>query len=843
MKIPFDWLCEFIDYQNSPEKLAAEFSLKCFEVEEIEYIGAKITGPLVSGKIIEINKHPNADKLQITKVLINEAEPVRQIVCGAQNIKTGQIVPVALPNAIVINRSNGLSLEIKTGQIRGENSEGMLCSAPELGIEDLNSEGIYILPENTELGLDLIAKLNLKAKAVLHIESRSNRGDALCLQGIAREASAALSINLKKDFYADLAKSFEHKVLNSPLITFPSEINADRACANIKFLHLKNIQIRQSPSWLTEKLKLAGISSKNNIIDIVNFVMLELGQPMHAYDAKLIDYKAGLQVKLAQESEVFAGLDGQNYNLNDQNLIIADAENTLALAGVMGGANSAINDNTTEIILESACFEYWRIRQNSRSNGLISESSRRFERGLHPNLNAMALMRAAQLIEELANGKIIAYSVAEDPTLLKENLLETLLELDLKDYKKYIGSEILAERAKQVLEKLGFIVLSLENNILKVKIPFYRLKDISRPIDLIEELARIEGLNEIEPIPLPGAEKLLTFEPYNNLQILKNEIVKAGFYENISSSFTEKGKAIFTNPLLANLEAENKQIEMKNPLSKENSALRLSLIPNLLKALALNNRRDKNFVRLFEIGKAYKKADKLDLTNLKDQAASEIDLLGLLVSAKGKDLNWQNKENTQIDFYSLKGLIESLCEGRGQIKFGEIDLTNKEQNYLHPCICGYIELNKRQIGFIAKIHPSLANELEIAENTFVAELFLENLLKEKKIKIKALNDNQIIHRDFTIDLAEENDYQHGKVENIINKLKLKYMQNLHLLSLYKNNNSQNNSSQQASISYRLSFQAEAETGQNLLSEEINQQIDLVKNQLQGQLQGVSFRNI
>ncbi len=215
MRIPFDWLCEFIDYQNSPEELATEFSLKCFEVEEIEYIGANIKPPLVSGKIIEINKHPNAEKLQIAKVLINEAEPVKQIVCGAKNIKVGQIVPVALPNAVVINRSNGLSLEIKTGQIRGENSEGMLYSAPEIGIEDLNSEGIYILPENTELWLDLIEKLNLKVKAVFHIESRSNRGDALCLQGIAREASAALSINLKKDFYAELAQSFEQEILNS----------------------------------------------------------------------------------------------------------------------------------------------------------------------------------------------------------------------------------------------------------------------------------------------------------------------------------------------------------------------------------------------------------------------------------------------------------------------------------------------------------------------------------------------------------------------------------------------------------------------------------------------------
>ena len=201
MKIPFDWLCEFIDYQNLPEDLASEISLKCFEVEEVEYNGAKITGPVLAGKIIEINKHPNADKLQIAKVLINESEPAKQIVCGAKNIEIGQIVPVALPNAIVINRTNGLALEIKAGQIRGENSAGMLCSAPELGIESINPEGIYILPENTELGLDLIEKLKLKAKAVLHIESRSNRGDALCLQGIAREASAALNINLQKDFY------------------------------------------------------------------------------------------------------------------------------------------------------------------------------------------------------------------------------------------------------------------------------------------------------------------------------------------------------------------------------------------------------------------------------------------------------------------------------------------------------------------------------------------------------------------------------------------------------------------------------------------------------------------
>lgn len=801
MKIPFDWLAEFVDLDNiSPEFLAEELSLKAFEVEDLEYIGASLKGPLVSGKIIEIAKHPNADKLQITKIQIFEDQEVKQIVCGAQNIKVGQIVPVALPNSQVLNRSTGQALHIKESKIRDVFSQGMLCSASELGLES-DSEGIFVLPENMPLGINLIEELRLQPQIVLNIASRSNRGDALCLQGIAREAAICLNRDLKTDYYKqNFEQQFADLIRDLPEI----KINELHSCYQIGFLQIDNITITESPKWLKDKLKLAGISSINNIVDITNYIMLEIGQPMHAYDLNTLNLQNGLNVKPASDGQTIETLDKQICKLTSKNLIISDYEKPLSLAGVMGGLNSSIQNSTKSILFEAACFETSSIRLSSRSSGIASESSRRFERGIDPNLIKIALCKAAQM----AGGQIKAFGFASKITQTNKQI-----DLNLKDFEKLISLPISLSQAQSILQKLGFEVQIKSDFQITASVPSFRLNDIQRPIDLIEELARFMGLNSIPFNALPSISKL--FQVNTHLFNLKNSLKAQGYTETISSSLVE-----------ASYQENSNIIKMKNPLSKDYAQLRISLIDGLLKAASINAKRQKNQIRLFEIGKSYFANADFSELNLKQTSTQEILNLGLVLSCKNKIFNWQGNAQSAADFYELKGIIEIVLNQK--LNFLPIDQISQKET-LHPNIQAQIQLNGKIIGFMGKIHPLQANKFDIPENTFVAELMLEPALKPRKFKLKELNDNPIVQRDFTIDL--EGQIPHADIEKLIKENKLNHLQDISLSSLYKAPEGK------VSLSYRLYFQS----SENLSSEIINKQIENLKSSLQAKFPQVSFR--
>ncbi|HEY9886393.1 MAG TPA: phenylalanine--tRNA ligase subunit beta, partial [Vampirovibrionales bacterium] len=401
------------------------------------------------------------------KVITEENGEPKQIVCGAKNISVGQIVPVALPGSVVTNRKTGEALVIKTGKIRGVASGGMLCAANELGIEE-ESEGIYILPESTKIGLDLIEELNLKPKAVLNIESRSNRGDALCMLGIAREVSACLNSPLKKDVYKETISS----EVFGKIGWLKSQIVSEEVCSKVGFVKLKNVQVKESPDWIKEHLSEAGISCINNIVDITNFVMLEIGQPMHAYDEAKVDSENAICVQWAgkeYEGQKFIGLDEKEYKLSSKNLLITNNQEVLSLAGVMGGMKSSINENTKDIILEAACFEPWCVRQTSRSVGTVSESSRRFERGTNVELVEIALSRAIALLVEHAGAEVEGHTFTSNKISK-----EVTIEFDLEFYERIVGHPIKAERAEEILNNLGFVVEKLSIETFKITIPIYR---------------------------------------------------------------------------------------------------------------------------------------------------------------------------------------------------------------------------------------------------------------------------------------------------------------------------------------------------------------------------------
>jgi phenylalanyl-tRNA synthetase beta chain len=861
MKVPFNWLSEFVDLGNiSPEQAAAELSLKAFEVEDIEWVGAKLQGPLVSGKILEIEKHPKADKLQITKILYplaplkggnseveGEQTEIKQIVCGARNMEVGQIVPVALPGSIVINRTNGEALPIKLGKIRDIESQGMLCSASELGIES-TSDGIWILPIDTPIGIDLIEKLNLKAKAVLNIESRSNRGDALCLQGIAREAAATFDSELKLDYYK---KNFESAFdqLAKSTNSFRSIIENSNYCAEIGFLKIKNVKIAPSPEWLSEKLKLAGISSINNVVDITNYVMLEIGQPMHAYDAKKLDLSIGISVKSPGYESKELALDSKEYRIDSHNLGIYDSQKIISIAGVMGLEASSIKVDTTEILFEAGCFTSQAVRLSSRRSGIATESSRRFERGTDPKLAKIALMRAAELVKELAGGEIEAYSYSKEQCKSKESIIT----LRLSEFKRIIGQDIEPNKAKNILKKLGFTVNSLNESEIEVLIPSFRQRDILRPIDLIEELARFMGLNTIEPKPLPGVQKFLKEQDFKGN--LKNSLIQQGYTECISSSLVPDDLNLnkYSHSPIQDKTSSSRVIKMKNPLSRDHSALRTSLIPGLLKAISLNFKRQGNFIKFFEIGKIYESLDKPSILNeeqeKKETYSKETEKICFIASAKGKSLDYQGDKNFKGDFTELKGIVELLCSSKGKVNFSpikkELESQIQNNNFIHPQISSSIELNGRHLGIIGQIHPLTAKEWEMSEQTYFVELLLSPINKPSKVKIKAINDNPSLNRDFTIDflqsdfLAQNNlDISHKAIEKVVSESKFSNLEEFKLINIFEKKETLANSTQ-ISYSYRLVFRPS--DGISLSSDEINNKVAEFKNKLKKQIPVISFR--
>lgn len=690
-------------------------------------------------------------------------------------------MPVALPGSCVINRQTGEPLPIKTGKIRDIESGGMLCSGSELGLE--GGEGIYILPNEITIGTDLIENLNLKPKAVLNVASRSNRGDALSVLGIARETAATLKTSLKKDFYKNDYKSqFDHLIKS--VQTVDSAIESPKACHVLGFFKINNVKITESPDWLKEKLKLAGISSINNIVDITNYVMLELGQPMHAYDANKLDFSSPIVVRFAKEGEKLLTLDEEEQKLISENLLIADNKNPLSLAGVMGGMPSSITNETTSILLEAACFEPSCVRRSSRLSGISTESSRRFERGTDPELVKISLLQALKLIQEIVGGELEGISYINNLQAVKNKTIQ----FSFTRFFELIGQKVSLKEALDIFENLGLKVVTQTEDNFEVEIPSYRARDLERPIDLIEEIARFIGLNKIQSHPLPGISKFLQNPP--STKIIKESLIAQGYLESVFSS------------LVPAQEAELDAIKMKNPLSKEHSQLRKSLLPGLLSAVASNFRRQIDSVRLFEIGKVYSANLSADNVNERSTGCREEQTLGIILSEKLSSINWQGKTQTAGDFFELKALVELLCERRGKLQFNKSDSISE---FFHPGISAEIVLNGRKIGELGQIHPLKAEEFELPTNTFFAQLHLEPLTKPVKLKLKALNENSLLNRDFTIDLPANSPLTNNLIERAIESNKFKNLQNFKLLSLY-----QPKDKATQSISYRLVFQAEPE---------------------------------
>jgi len=691
MIFTLSWLKEYVDFDMSPEELAHSLTMGGLEVEAVECMGKGLEN-IVTAQILDIRPHPDASKLVLCDV--TDGERNYDIVCGATNMKAGDKVALAKIGAkLPPGPKFPEGLKIKKAKIRGEVSEGMLCAENEIGLGE-ESDGIMILPETTNLGVNLVDELGLD-DVVFEIGITPNRPDCLSLVGVAREVAALTGTTAK---YPDLSVEETGYDINHAATV---ELLDSGKCPRYSCRVIKGVTIAPSPPWLKTRLESSGIRSINNVVDVTNFVLLELGQPLHAFDYDLLsDHK--IVIRPAEKGEVIETLDGVERKLTPDDLLICDAEKPIALAGVMGGATTEVSDKTTDILLESAYFDPVTVRKTSKATGLRSESSYRFERGVDPNGIINALNRASELIRTLAGGEIASGLIDEYPSPIEPGRVK----LSLTRLNTMLGTNIQEKEVKLLTDGLGIEHLGTAGGEMEFLIPTYRV-DIAREIDLVEEIARLHGYDNI-PTTLPAVHMKsdATDAGFAVRQKFKRLLASGGFYEVINYSFDDPG--------LLSLFGKEETVRILNPLTAESSAMRTSLLPGIIRNAVLNLNHQAQDIRLFETGKAYfaRGADKLPKETTK-----------LAAAAAGRRITeyWDKEE---IDFFDLKSILESAFESLSISKDAKFH-SSHALGFLHPGKSAVIMLGDAQVGYIGEIHPELRDKLDISKRLYVFEVDLD----------------------------------------------------------------------------------------------------------------------
>lgn len=817
MKISLEHLNEFVDITDlTAEEIAAALTMSGLEVEDIEKTGAAFTN-IITAKIEEISAHPNADKLHLVKVNLGGA--YKTVVCGAQNIKEGQIIPYASIGSKVLNRKTGEPYELTPAVIRGIESQGMLCSQEELGLSNLQEEdGILILNrlfDNIELGSDLEKLLNIKEDTILDTAPTANRGDEMSVIGIAREICALF--NKKLNF--EKVQGYDNKTAAG----FNIEIKAQDACRYYSAAVLKNLKIKPSPDWMQRRLEASGIRAINNIVDITNYVMLEYGQPLHAFDAdKLGNY---ICVRRAEEGETAVTLDGIERKLTNDTILCADRTKGVCIAGVFGCLNSGIDENTKNMVLEAAYFTPALNRKSARSAGYRSEASARFERGIDIETVKPALMRACDLLVKYADAEFegIKEAGSNEPEKIE-------ITLRFSRIKKILGMEIPSEKCVEILQNLGFELLGRNDAAVKFKVPGFRTGDVKQEIDLIEETARIYGYDKIEP-SLPSKTKspeILKEEKL--LNAVRKMFSGFGFNECITSS-------LIGEPLLNRFGIsynKDEAVFVQNPQSDEHTMLRQTLAANILDTLNNNINNGQKNVWLFETGKTYfvkKPADKIN------SGAEENQMLAGVMTGETNNNLW--KKLPEADFYSLKGYLESLFDLMhlsNRIKFNPAE----DIPVLHPGRSAKIVLLGSpisEIGYFGELHPVLSDKLKTSRKVYLFEINLGKLIQaapDYTVKYKPLPSALPVQRD--ISFAIEKNISNEQIVLAVKKsADSKIFKGINLFDIYEGEHIQEGFK---SLAYRITLQNEEAA---LTDEIIDSEIAKIKSGLMKKFPAVSFR--
>ena len=825
MQVSLNWLNEFVDLSNvEASQIAHELTMSGLEVESVEDVKPSFTN-IKTVKIEKIDAHPNSDRLHL--VTVNTGSGLKTVVCGAQNIQEGQVVPYASVGSQVLDRKTGEMFTLTPVVIRGVESQGMLCSADELGVSERNyqeEDGILVLNRifpDVELGKDVKDVLGFEKDTVIDVAPTANRGDQMSVIGVARELSSLFNTPLK----------FNPVECTKDLTTdkFKVEIKDKDVCKYYSIALLKNIKIKSSPDWMQKRLIASGVRAINNVVDITNYVMLEYGCPLHAFDADKLD--GYLCVRRAEEGEKLVTLDEVERTLTTDSVLIATKDKGVCLGGVFGGANSEIDDNTTSIALEAAYFTPATNRKSARSAGYRSEASARFERGIDIEAVKPALMRAMQLLVEYADAEVVG--VVEDG----ENKLEPLeITLRYPQIKRILGCEIASDRCDNILENLGFKKLGGNAAAAKFLVPSFRAYDVTREIDLIEEIARINGYDKISPtLPAKAQTPTITLEE-KVIKRIHELLLSAGLNEIQTSSLIGK-------PMLDKFKIgydDENAVKVLNAASEDYSMLRQTLSASVLNCMKYNfDNGQKNFWA-YEIGKTYIKTSPADEKNT---GVKETRVLEGVLTGEVQNSKWQIKTST--DFYAVKGIMENIfndLEVSRRIKLAPLEETElaKDNNILHPYRTAVVMLlgkKPQPIGYFGQVHPTLIDKLKLNQDAFLFNLNLTELIsavKETVPRFKHLPQFPEVRRDIAFIINDDVTFE--DIQKVIkSSVKQNIFKGSEIFDVYQGEHVEDGFK---SVAFRIKMQDENAT---LTDEIIEQQMTSVREKLQKTYAQISFR--
>ena len=703
MKVSLNWLKQYVDVKLPVAEIANRLTLAGIEVKSTNVIGANWEGILI-GQILEVNPHPNADRLHL--VTLDLGSWTETVVCGAPNVVTGAKIAYAPVGAKLIDGHTGEAAVLKPAKIRGVASNGMCCSEKELGLSE-NHEGILIIPAETPIATPLIDCIG---DAIFNLEVTPNRPDCLCMTGLAREIAAITGsvFHLPDAAYPETEIAIKDKV--------SVEIQDPDLCPRYCAALITGIKIAPSPAWMQKRLISYGMHPINNIVDITNFVMLEYGQPLHAFDYEKIQGK-GIIVRRAKSGEKLTSLDGVERALSREMLVIADKERAVAVAGIMGGANSEVSENTTAILLESASFKATSIHFTGRTLGMPSEACVRFERGISPEMTIPALKRATQLMVELGGGLAAQGIIDVYPGKIERKPIK----ISVASVKRTMGLEYSLDQIVTSLTALGFECHADKTTVsVAAKAPYWR-SDINIPVDVIEEVARIQGYEQIPTTLLAQQIPQQRPAPITALKRrVRNMMVGYGFQELVSFSLTNMDVLVKLSP--QSRKPEPLPVHIANPASTEQEYLRPTLRAGLLAALTLNKAFSDEGLRLFELGKVY--------LNRAENLPDEPDMLcGVMCGPRSE--RWWQGASEPMDFFDAKGVVEGLCQQIGiAAKFEQ----SADQN-LHPANQAAVTADDKQIGVVGELHPSVKEHFELTQTVYLFEINIPLLLPLIKDKV------------------------------------------------------------------------------------------------------------
>lgn len=782
------WLRQWVNPSITAQELMDQVTMAGLEVDGFEAVAEAFSGVIV-GEIISCEQHPNADKLRVCTV--SNGKENTQVVCGAPNAREGLKVAFAEVGSVLPG-----DFKIKKAKLRQVESFGMLCSEKELGLSD-SHDGIMELAADAPVGENLRDYFDLDDIAI-EVDLTPNRADCLSLRGLAREVGVLNDIKVNEVEVKAVAAVHDE--------TFAVEIEDAKGCPRYAGRVLNDVNVAaQTPIWMVERLRRSGIRAIDPVVDVTNYVMIELGQPMHGFDLDQLNDK--IIVRRAQKDEAITLLDGQEIKLNEKVLVIADSQGPLAMAGIMGGQNSGVSENTKRVFLESAFFAPIEIAGKARSYGLHTDSSHRFERGVDSQLQVTAIERATALLVEICGAKPGPVIVKEDSATLPK---AAEIELFSDVVSSSLGMSLDDETTTQILTGLGFTISEQKAGYWKVVAPSWRF-DMEIQADLIEELARIYGYNQL-PVTAPMAAMKPQGKPEQATEasLLVDRMVSLGYQEAITYSFVEPEaqKAMFPS---------YDAVALANPISADMSVMRVSLWPGLLKALQYNLNRQQGHVRLFETGLRFRNEDK---------GLAQLEMLSGVVAGQRLAQGWyESGEN--VDFYDVKGDIEQLLATVKGVKFDFVPGTNSA---MHPGQCARIERDGKLVGYVGALHPTLAKSYGIKQDVFLFELRLDRTLPAELPAFQALSKHPASTRDLSVVIDE--DVSVSAVTDTVREMAGEDLISVNLFDIYRGKGID---SKRKSLAMGLTWQNPSRT---LTDDEINRFIESIINTLQTRFEAV-----